>query len=516
MIKYGNGQPYKCPKKTLIEWEREWNIWVPGLRVTDHFVEYDQIDAFDTMRPYNGVIKWKDNYELNNESLYENFLKHKKDICNIENNEVKNDIFNKVCSVTIREYIESNDIFNEVDNKKMALIEWEKRFNLFIPSIREESHYQVLSKEDAIELISLLHSGVVKFWNSESDKVYNRYMRKIGFSSTAELCDNPIFYLNSGDYIEYEEKVIENIPVGSFISNSISNIEKIEESILVNESTDYNTSCDQETEYIDTVIEPVINMEKEPVMYSFPKISEQFTKESSEQSMNNIYLEPVMDVDVTSKKKNIFDIFSVKKPKSKTGIKKSLLKTALAIVASFTTLVSIQAANQVGYKSDDIIDNSYSFIQDSDTVMEVSNNSIIKEDKEENKDQDVNKKSEKVNTEYGDGGSDDKDIIKIGDIVTIDDDASIYVSLDDAGKMENGLALSNDNDMLRRVEYIAVNYNDSIVYSNKQEEIDYYISNGGYEISVMTSINDYNNIGIEGSYNINDIVKESAKIKKMR
>jgi len=78
MIKYGNGQPYKCPKKTLIEWEREWNIWVPGLRVTDHFVEYDQIDAFDTMRPYNGVIKWKDNYELNNESLYENFLKHKK------------------------------------------------------------------------------------------------------------------------------------------------------------------------------------------------------------------------------------------------------------------------------------------------------------------------------------------------------------------------------------------------------------------------------------------------------
>ena len=257
-------------------------------------------------------------------------------------------------------------------------------------------------------------------------------------------------------------------------------------------------------------------MEKEPVMYSFPKISEQFTKESSEQSMNNIYLEPVMDVDVTSKKKNIFDIFSVKKPKSKTGIKKSLLKTALAIVASFTTLVSIQATNQVGYKSDDIIDNSYSFIQDSDTVMEVSNNSIIKEDKEENKDQDVNKKSEKVNTEYEDVSGSDNEIFNIGDIVTIDDDASIYVSLEDAGKMENGLALSNDNDMLRRVEYIAVNYNDSIVYSNKQEEIDYYISNGGYEISIMTSINDYNNIGIEGSYNINDIVKESAKIKKMR
>ena len=508
MIKYGNGKPYECPKKTLIEWEREWNIWVPELCVTDHFVVYDQFDAFDTMRPYNGVIKWEDNLEFNNESLYENFLKNKKDIENI-----KDAKFIEVSSAIMRDYID-NILFNEIiDNEELSLIQWEEIFHLWIPNKHEEYHYQILTKEAAIELISITHPSFVKSWNNESDKVYNSYMRKIRLSSANKLNGNSVLGLNSGDYSDYKERVIDSVPVKKFISGSVTNLENAVESIYIKEDVELDTYSDCENEYVDTVLEPVINDEPKK-MYNFPYIAPQFDTQDQESSKDNNISNPIMEIDVESNKKNIFDIFNTKKPKNKGNIKKRIIKATLAIVASITTLVSVRATSNINYKNEDIVDNSYSYLQNSE-ASESSNSVSVQKDKDEKKE--IDTKNEKINVGHRNNNdiNDDKVKIEIGDIVTVEEDAPIYTSLDDAGKMQNGLNSSNDNEMLRKVEYIAVNYNDSIVYSNKQDEIDYYINNGGYEISVMTSINDYDNIGIEGSYNIKNIIKDSQKVKKL-
>ena len=500
MIKYGNGNLFKWEEynaKPLIEFERESGIWIPNLYIEDHFEVCSMGQAYERLRVFmdNDNCDWNNDYEI----LYESFVKYDGNI--------------NVSSAIIRDYIEKKYCMNNElnDTEKRPLIEWEYGLGLWIDCKSKEFHYRNMTKEEAYDKIS--DTDFSKSWNIESDIVYSEYMKKLGSSMPAKLCDNPVLRLKSGDYSDYKERIIENVPVENFISGSVANFENTVESVYIKENVEFDTYSDNESEYVDTVLEPVINKKLEPVI-NFSKNTNQFDTKTDDYSVDNNIVQPIMDIDVTTEKRNIFDIFSSKKPKNKGNIKKSIIKATLAIVASITTLVSVRATSNINYKNEDIVDNSYSYIQNSE-ASESSNPVFVQEDQKVNND--IDRKNEKINVGHRNNNdtNDDKVKIEIGDIVTIEEDAPIYTNLDDAFKMQNGLNSSNDNEMLRKVEYIAVNYNDSIVYSNMQDEIDYYINNGGNEVAVMTSINDYDNIGIEGSYNIENIIKDSQKVKKL-
>lgn len=494
---YGRGKPLKWEEKTLIEWEKEMNIWIPDMYMEDHFVMYNKMEAFDKMRKYRNKVDcdWNNNFDI----LYDSFINFDRNI--------------NVSSAIIRDYIDKIDCMSNIinDNEKKTLIEWEKDIDLWIANKPREFHYRKMTKEEAFDEIA--DSKFCKSWNVESDEVYSKYMIESGNSMSAKLCGNPVLRLSSGNGSNVKQHVIDNVPVGKFTVSSVANLENAVESIYIKKDVELDTYSDYENEYVDTDLESVI-VDEPKKMYNFPYIAPQFDTQDQESSKDNNISNPIMEIDVESKKKNIFDIFNTKKPKNKGNVKKSIIKATFAIVASITTLVSVRATSNINYKNEDIVDNSYSYIQNSE-ASESSNSVSVQKDKDEKKE--IDTKNEKINVGYRNNNdtNDDKVKIEIGDIVTIEEDAPIYTNLDDAFKMQNGLNSSNDNEMLRKVEYIAVNYNDFIVYSNNQDEIDYYINNGGYEISVMTSINDYNNVGIEGSYNIKNIIKESTKVKKL-
>lgn len=496
MTIYGKGKPLKWEEKSLIEWEKENGIWIPELFLEDHFVMYNKMEAFDKLREYKNKVGC--DWNSNSDKLYDSFICYDKNI--------------NVSSAIIRDYIDKIDFFSRVsrDTSKKSLIEWEESVGLFVSNKPAEFHYKRMVKEEAFDIIA--DSCFCKLWDNESTNVYSKYMRKSGNSMHANLSDNPVLRLGSGNNQLNEDYVIDGVPVKKFISGSVVNLENDIQSIYIKEDGDFNTYGDNE--YVDTVLEPVNNAEKKKI-YNFLNISAEIDTGVYDGLKENNVSNSFMEVDVESKKKNVFDIFNTKKPKNKANIKKSIIKATLAIVASITTLVSVRATSNLNYKNEDIVDNSYSYIQNSE-ISESSNPVFVQEDKNDNKSIDTN--SEKVNVGNKKDTIDEIDDnvkIEIGDIVTIEENASIYISLDDAYKMQNGLNLENDNEMLRKVEYIAVNYNDSIVYSNKQDEIDYYIDNGGNEVAVMTSVNDYDNIGIEGSYNIKNVIKYDQKVKKL-
>ena len=45
-------------KKRLIDWEEELNVWIPGINLEDHFIEYTKMDAFDKFNIGNTIYGW--------------------------------------------------------------------------------------------------------------------------------------------------------------------------------------------------------------------------------------------------------------------------------------------------------------------------------------------------------------------------------------------------------------------------------------------------------------------------
>lgn len=233
-----------------------------------------------------------------------------------------------------------------------------------------------------------------------------------------------------------------------------------------------------------------------------------------------------------SSRKGLFDILGRKKSKDKTKVKRNIIKSTVAIVLSLVTSLSVVSLTKlVGSSKSDI---------DSVTVKTKVNDSTNSNNKDIgiNRVKEVMNNNNKENTTYSNNSNVkssilEKDVtnnnlvkkdnnvkkdtinnnvlknddINIGDkIVIVDNSNTIYSSFDDAINDVNGLNPYYGNDLVRDVDYVALNYKGDITYCYTQEEVDSLKNMGATVEAVCTSIDNQVN---EGYYRVKQLKKVS-------
>ena len=151
---------YLKVKKTLIEWERELDIWIPDIQFDEHFMNCSKIEAFDKINVYNVINGWNDNII----SIYKKFKY-----------EYNSDFY--LFSIGESDLIKRKLYFGVKDLYcEKPLIEFEKELGIWIVDIIEEDHYKIHLKKDVLDKLDIVYK--TKKWDIEANMYYSKYLLK--------------------------------------------------------------------------------------------------------------------------------------------------------------------------------------------------------------------------------------------------------------------------------------------------------------------------------------------------
>lgn len=145
-------------KKRLIDWEEELNVWIPGINLEDHFIEYTKMEAFDKFNIGNTIYGWN----LSMKMLYQHILNG--------------------FSVDINNYNEFQEkIFNLYQEKPLK--DWENEYGIRIVDICPDEHDKFYFKRDFLKklnsnfVIEKVRKDII---NTDYDNSINHNMKTNG------------------------------------------------------------------------------------------------------------------------------------------------------------------------------------------------------------------------------------------------------------------------------------------------------------------------------------------------
>ena len=200
---------------------------------------------------------------------------------------------------------------------------------------------------------------------------------------------------------------------------------------------------------------------------------------------------------------------SVKKSKNKLGLKKKIIAAAAIIGLALTTAISGFAL--FGKKNNDVVKDKSNSIISQDLFLKYPIDNLRDKVIEDNKDNvsDIQKKDyiieQEIVSNNNNNNNNNKSVFRIGDTVNVKNNSYIYDNVYDAMNNTNGLNPYFDSSMNRNITGLFIKFNDEYVYTENQNNVDEYISNGGVIKSVVVG-------NYEGAYNFND-VKLKVKVK---
>lgn len=411
--------------------------------------------------------------------------------------------------------------------EEKPLIEWEKEMDVWVMDLLPMDHYNMYNKMDAFSKMSI--SSVKRGWGDIENRLYKIFKTQNVYNDNLLFCDNLIVGNNEEkSLIEWEKELgfcIAFVPIENHLKkyNYMDAIKIIKSAFFVRSwNTDadklydecYNNSNSLRNDYI-------VNM----------------------QSFDDIDLKLSIKDNGKSHKDKKCRVISKRNPINKKKVKKSILKVGISIVLSIAACLSSFGFAKANVKKDNI--NTKTSYENSITSADIFQSLSLSNNGNDKKVLDniqtdntcmLNANVSDVNS-YPNNDVEDIDIINmfpfvdlkldfnkddvksfensdlqdisLGDIVTIKDGSNVYGNIYNAIDRVDGLDAYYSCDIDRFVDYIALDYNNEIIYSNSVDEINYYKDNGADVVSVCTSINGND---LEGFYNSDDVI---VKVKKM-
>lgn len=464
--------------KPLIEWEKDLNVWMLDGDFSEHFNNYNKMDAFNIL----SVRIVKRGWGLIEKGIYRQY---QTDINQLLIDEFKNIYQDQFSSLT-----------NSGERK--TLIEWEKELGLWFSDLEYMVHYTYITVKDFMRLLA--DTRRIDNWNISAEKMYDGLKEWQHFHP---LCE----------------------------TRTISCDEKIEEK---------DVSCKNDNIHNNINISLMRTAKKKKVPSVIFKLDKQVKKNKVDikDKIKSIFERMYNDIKNKSTSK-VVSIINSRKSKNKKKLTNSLIKRAIALALTITTSASAYAFSKLDFsKMDELSDNLFintvdiantdnismanglfAKIEDENSgikldTMEVKKQIIssltelknkgdilvTKETDEKNKDEHLN---EKDMTLEGDKMTNVQGIIHLGDKITIKPGSSIYATSDYAMEDSNREPLYYSYDKERQVCFIGFVENGNPVYVRTQEKYDECIKKGLLIESVGTE---------DGFYRDEDVIKVLKKV----
>lgn len=420
--------------------------------------------------------------------------------------------------------------------EEKPLIEWEKELDIWLVDLDLKEHLNLFNKIDAFSKIS-----ISKFKRGWSRKHYDLYYTIMLNKSMDSLVLDEFKTCYKNECLDmYEEKLL---------------IEwEKEYNVWIND-LEYNDHFRKYCRYqVDSKLKRYLSISKwnndaQKIYDNYQKIKngnnddsncldtnkDVSIKESSMVDSNNIVKTSNISKKKNSNHKIIRNVKS-KKCKNKVKLRNSLIKKSIAIALTISSFISVsifskldmcknrnllnqdvKACNNIDNSSVQVggLFNNFSSFKNNFIDNTIEDTNIINTNNlEVNKISDDLKtmndyiikdiKNNYISSEIIDNAKMDNDVssnIRIGDSVLVSSDSCIYDNCIDAMNCSNGMDPYFSYDFAREVSGVCLNYNDQIIYSLDNDEIENYANMGASVVSYCTSINDVD----EGFYSVDDI-----------
>ena len=384
------------------------------------------------------------------------------------------------------------------------LIEWEKELDVWMIDLLPEQHYDMYNKIKAFEKIG--RSNFRRNWGEYEKKVYNDYLlggnrKKLCSNVSNNLLDN-----TKKTFIEWEKEFGYYIFCTNMSTHSTLCTREQAKSLLY--SNEFVLRWDENANRIYNSYFNIYNNTLSIIQKPTNTKKTNFLSKFREKCINKI-------------EKKSFITFNNSKIKPRTNNLKRIFAIGLSLITSLNSY-SLFNNNTIKYEKDDI-DSLINNIDNSLDTNYINNTKITNDDYQ----QKINKLNDdlinlnnsindniNLNNSINDNINLNKNSINneicIGDIVTVKENSHIYNNIYDAIDKNEGENLYYSKDSYRYIKYIALNKDNKIIYSNDNDEIELYKSEGAKTVGVCTSLNNYN---LEGYYNYDDVVVK-IKIRK--
>ena len=424
--------------KPLIEWEKYLGVWMVDLLPKQHLVEYTKMDAFEKI----GISNVRD-WGVRENSLYRELIINRGYLCLEHKN------------------------YSIIDNSQKPLIEWEKELGYCILNLSYSQHLKKCTKKEAAEM--LYGHYLTQSWNEFADNIYSSYVNGLLGCEVASIdTDN-----KSLKKIEYNEvtPVAQEITEPVLMSDKLSKRERLFKKIQ-------SIGC-KISERVDERIVKVNNRKnKVKVRHSGIKM------------LMSVTLSLVTTV-------SLYGFSRMKPVASDNGSNLTYSASADDVInlnKNISLFEKVQTTNNYS------ISNSWENKEDTSVSASVTTceKTVVKEKSRFKKmfSKFFNELQSKNNVQQVDNG------VNLGDEIVLEKGTKVYDNVYSSIDKSNGYDTYYSNDMYRRVNYVALNYDDNIIFSNDSNEINYYKSKGAQVVSVCTD---------DGFYNVNDV---KVKVKK--
>lgn len=453
-------------EKPLIEWEKELDVWLVDLLPHQHYEKYNKMDGFQKIGCGNYYRGWTDEQRR----IYSEYK--------LGLNQIR------LCS---------SYSTGLLDIREKPLIEWEKELGYWIYCISSVDHTKKCTREDAKKIIYT--NCFVKAWNDEAEELYNNYMELFKEADdNITIIDNPIV-------IPFEEKkkgIFEKFRDNQKEKNSKRQAQIAEKR---KEKEKQRQSLKQEREIQKQV--RIAEKQKEKANKKQIKIE---NKEQQVKVRNNAF-KAAMAVGLSLV--TAVTTFGFSKTRENKVLENDTTNIISDNIQKNDNILFTTGFKEIMEKTEN---NVHKEKLEKQTDVSQENKQVINEPKTKKKVKinDNIQKNKNANVEQNNNEENNVVQIGLGDIITLDDDFKVYDDIYDAVNKEDGLESLYPNTTYRYVNYVALDDNGKIIYSNNEKEICNYQDKGAKVVGVCTSIDNKN---LEGYYNADDVVVKVKKIK---
>ena len=386
--------------------------------------------------------------------------------------------------------------------EKKPLIEWEKDYDVWKLDLLPGQHFIECTKLEAFNLFSI--GNIKRDWGCYEQEFYRNY---ISFSRNSTLIlfsgiDCTVIDNRKKSFIEWEKELGFFVTNASIYEHNKKCSKSEAEKLLYTSCFVSSWNDDADKLYFDCIYNKKYSSDNCLAIKNFKYVNvvpvEEVNKKDS-------FIKKI----VLGKQKNKKYEFTEKRVKvrgydNKVKIRGKCLKKvfalALSLMTAFSTTGFSNSAVETYSLNDEKISSSTnlsdSIIKSEKCVKLVNDNVKLDRNSVSKERFDLNKKIVTKEIEF--------DSVNLGDVINIKDGSKVYDNVYSAIDKDNGLDCIYSFDTDRNVNYVALKYDNNIIYSNDYDEISRYEQCGASVVSVCTD---------DGFYNYDDIV---VKVKKNR
>lgn len=386
--------------------------------------------------------------------------------------------------------------------EKKPLIEWEKDYDVWKLDLLPGQHFIECTKLEAFNLFSI--GNIKRDWGCYEQDFYHNY---ISFSKNSTLSllsgiDCTVIDNRKKSFIEWEKELGFFVTNASIYEHNKKCSKREAEKILYTSFFVSSWNDEADKLYFDCIYNNKYSSDNCLVIKNFNYVNvvpvEEVNKSESFIKRTVIGKQRKKKNDISEKK------VKVGRYDNKVKIRNKFFKKAFALALSLITAFSVTGFSNSAVETYSLNDEeissstnlSESIIKSDECVKLVNNYDNLDRNSIGRECFDLNKKTVTKQIEV--------DSVNLGDVINIKDGSKVYDNVYSAIDKDNGLDCIYSFDTDRNVNYVALKYDNNIIYSDDYDEISRYKQSGASVVSVCTD---------DGFYNSEDIV---VKVKKNR